>query len=118
LRAAVSSLPPSHLLLPIYSEVFASGEVAEIRLHNYVFAHRYCLVRDSRSLKSLRLWLACKHYSNKTKNKRRITEEERYKVNEQGRYLRRPNTKVAFTDYYYAVNVAFKHVVGGGGRKA
>ena len=51
-------------------------------------------------------------------NKRGTSEEERYKVDEQGRHLRRPNTKVAYTGCRYAVYVTFKAVVGGGGRKA
>ena len=118
LRAAVSSLPPSHLLPPTHGETFASGEDAELRLHNYAFAHGYCLVKESGSLKALRLRLACKHHGDKTKNKRGTTEEERHAVDKQGRHLRRPNTKVAFTSCRYAVYVTFKAVVGGGGRKA
>ncbi len=118
LRAAVNSLPLSHLLPPIHGEVFASGEEAELRLHNYAFAHGYCLVKESGSLKALRLRLACKHHGDKTMNKRGITEEERHEVDEQGRHLRRPNTKVAFTRCRYAVYVTFKAVLGGGGRKA
>jgi len=109
LRAAVASLPPSHLLPPTHGEEFLSGEEAELRLHNYAFAHGYCLVNLTGSLKALRLRLACKHHGDKTQNKRGTTEEERSAIDEQGRQLRRPNTKVAFTGCRYRLYVVFKH---------
>jgi len=118
LRAAVASLPPSHLLPPTHGEEFLSGEEAELRLHNYAFAHGYCLVNLTGSLKALRLRLACKHHGDKTQNKRGTTEEERSAIDEQGRQLRRPNTKVAFTGCRYRLYVVLKPVDGGGGRKA
>ncbi len=111
-------MPPSHLLPPTHNEEFLSGEEAELRLHNYAFAHGYCLVNLTGSLKALRLRLACKHHGEKTQNKRGTTEEERYAVEEYGRHLRRPNTKIAFTGCRYRLYVVFKPVNGGGVRKA
>jgi len=118
LRKAVASLPPSHLLPPSHGEEYPSGEEAVLRLHNYAFTHGYCLVNWSGSIKAERLRLACKHHGKSTRNTRKNTEEERQEVDEQGRHLRRPHTKVAFTECTYLVYVSFRPVGGGGGRKA
>ena len=117
LREAVASLPPSHLLPPSHGEEFPSGEEAVPRLHNYAFAYGFCLVTASGSIKTLRLRLCCKHHGSSTRNTRKITEEDRVEVDEQGRHLRRPNTKVAYTDCGYLVYVSYRPIVGGGGRK-
>jgi len=117
LREAVASLPPSHLLPPSHGEEFPSGEEAVLRLHNYAFAHGYCLVGWSGSIKAERLRLVCKHHGSKTRNYRKTTEEEREEVDEKGRHIRRPHTKVAHTNCTYLVYVSYRPVVGGGGRK-
>lgn len=118
LREAVEALPPSHLLPPSIGEEFLTGEEAVLRLHNYAFAHGFCLVTASGSIQKLRVRLSCKHHGSSTRNTRKTNEEDRAGVDEQGRHMRRPYTKVAYTDCGYLVYVSYRPVVGGGGRKA
>ena len=98
-----------------YSEEFLSGKEAVLRLHNYAFTYSYCLV--GWSIKAERLRLVCKHYRNKIRNYRKTTKEKQVEVNKQGRHLRRPNIKVAYSDYSYLVYVSYRPIVEGGGRK-
>ncbi len=66
LRKAVVLLPPSYLLLLLYSKEFLSSKEAVLRLYNYAFTYRFCLVTASSSIKTLRLRLSYKYYRSST----------------------------------------------------
>lgn len=116
-------MPKAHLKPPEPNEEFDTFNEAAGRCHNYAFASGYCLVVTKKDLKKdlkkeMRARLQCKHHGTETRNARKTTEDDRNKKDKKGRRLARPNTYKSQLDCRYCIGIAYRKIVGGGGRKA
>jgi len=83
LARARAALPPSHCLDPQERELTESREAAFVRLQNWAFTKGFAIVKESAKTKDgqvVRQYFDCVHHKNKTKNCRKLKEEERQRI--------------------------------------
>jgi hypothetical protein len=86
LSTAVAALPPAHCLNPEEYKPSESKEAAFERLQNWAFTKGFALVKESSKTKDgqvVRVYLDCVHHKNKTRNTRKVAEEDRQRTNMQ-----------------------------------
>lgn len=117
-RAAVAAIPIEHLHPPKQHEEDKDVATGFIRLQNYAFATGYVYVTSSGSAKNSKAKYQCSHHDEQTKNWRGLTEEHRNRQAEDKKYVNRPNTSDKRLGCPHKVNIVYKRVAGGGGRRA
>ena len=83
LAQARAALPPSYCLDPQERELTESKEAAFVRLQNWAFTKGFAIVKESAKTKDgqvIRQYFDCVHHKNKTKNCRKLNEEERQRI--------------------------------------
>jgi hypothetical protein len=97
LRKATDLFPPAHRLPPISGEIVPGPDEGKIRLQDYAFTQGFCLVVASYDKKRQRLIMECSRHKKKTRNTRKLKEEDRIKV----------ATNVAFNDFRYRIKITY-----------
>ncbi|MCJ1467533.1 hypothetical protein MMC07_006158 [Pseudocyphellaria aurata] len=97
IRNAIDLLPPAHRIPPSDDEVVTGPEEGKLRLQDYAFTQGFCLVVASYDKKRQRLIMECSRHKKKTRNTRKIEEEDRV----------RAATDVAYNDCRYRVKITY-----------
>jgi hypothetical protein len=83
LDAAVAALPPAHRLAPTENELSDSREAAYTRLQDWAFTKGFAFVTESAKTHKgqvVRAYLECVHHKKGTRNTRKLTKEERQRI--------------------------------------
>ena len=79
IQTAIDALPPAHRLPPSDDEVVSSLEAGKLRLQDYAFTQGFALVVETNDKKHGRLVLHCNRHKTKTKDWRKLSEEDKEK---------------------------------------
>jgi Transcription factor AFT len=78
LHIATNAIPLAHRPPPVTNESFETPELALERLQDWAFTQGFAVVTESR--KKNRVVFQCVHHKKKTRNYRKLTEEDRERV--------------------------------------
>jgi hypothetical protein len=84
IAAAIDAIPPAHQLDPVELEPSESKEAAFVRLQDWAFTKGFALVKESAKSTAgqvVRVYLDCVHHKSKTRNTRKVAEEDRQRAN-------------------------------------
>jgi hypothetical protein len=97
IRKMIDLLPSTHRLPPITDEMISDLDEGKIRLQDYAFTQRFCLMIESYDKKRQRLIMKCSRHKRKTRNTRKLKEEDRYQT----------IINVIFNDCRYRVKITY-----------
>jgi hypothetical protein len=80
IRKIIDLLLSTHRLSSSTNEMMTDLDEEKIRLQDYAFTQRFCLVIESYDKKRQRLIMKCFRHKKKTRNTRKLKKENRYKA--------------------------------------